>query len=86
MAMSRKEILDTYKVVDGRIQSPGKFEGEMLYVPSYWDAGLEGLADEDDGKTYVFELSAVDKKEFPELGGKRKLKLVESDSGFVYEV
>ncbi len=86
MTMTRKEVLEEYKVVDGRIQSPGKFEGEMLYVPAYWAAGLEGFADEDDGEVYVFELGAEDKKEFPELGGKRKLKLAESDVGFVYEV
>jgi len=72
--------------VDGRIQSPGKFESEMLYVPAYWEAGLEGLADEDDGNVYVFELGPEDRKEFPELGKMKKLRLVESEQGFVSEV
>lgn len=30
----------------GRITSPGKFEGEMIYLPLYWEVGLDGLADE----------------------------------------
>jgi hypothetical protein len=29
----------------GRITSPGKFEGEMLYVPYFFDVSLEGLSD-----------------------------------------
>jgi len=86
MTMTRKEVLEAYKVVDGRIQSPGKFESEMLYVPAYWEAGLEGLADEDDGNVYVFELGPEDRKEFPELGKMKKLRLVESEQGFVSEV
>jgi hypothetical protein len=85
--MKRKEVLKDYKVdKGGRIRSPGKFEGEMLYVPAFWEAGLEGMADDDDGSVYTFRLSAEDKKEYPELGRKRTLKLAESDQGFVYEL
>jgi len=30
---------------DGRIKTPGKFEGEMLYLPKFWADSLDGLAD-----------------------------------------
>ncbi len=86
MTMTRKEALERYRVKDGRIQDPGKFQGEMIYVPVYWEAGLEGLADEDTGTLYIFNLGLEDKIEFPELIGKRKLRLRESDVGFIYEV
>jgi len=85
--MKRSEVLREFKVSrSGRIESPGKFEGEMLYVPAFWEAGLEGFADGDDGRVYTFRLTADDKQEFPELGKKRTLKLAESDQGFVYEI
>ena len=31
----------------GIITSPGKFEGEMAYVPYFWDLVLEGFSDEE---------------------------------------
>lgn len=38
--MTRKEIAETYKVDErGVIRSPGKFEGEPIYVPYFWDEG-----------------------------------------------
>lgn len=37
---------DDYTVRGGVITSPGKFEGEPLYVPYYYGIGLEGFADE----------------------------------------
>jgi hypothetical protein len=41
--MTRTEILAQYQVgSDGVIRSPGKFEGEMLYVPFYWDIAMNG--------------------------------------------
>ena len=47
-----RQIIERNYVVDssGRIRSPGKFEGEMLYVPHFWDAGMSGLADRDNGE------------------------------------
>lgn len=85
--MKRSEVLKDYKVgPGGRIQSPGKFEGEMLYVPAFWEAGLEGMADSDNGSIFTFRLTPDDKKEYPELGKKRTLKLGEDGNGFVYEL
>jgi len=36
--MNREEINETYQIdKNGIIQGPGKFEGEMLYVPYFYD-------------------------------------------------
>lgn len=89
--MTRKDVKAAYKVVDGIIRSPGKFEGCSVYVPYYWNAGLEGMADEDtetdDGEAvFVFYPDEDDIKEFPELRGIELVRLTEDDNGFVYEV
>ena len=67
----------------GIITSPGKFEGEMIYAPYFWEKGLEGCADEDDGQVFRFKIDDQDKKLFPELGNTEMLYLTESDQGFV---
>jgi hypothetical protein len=84
----RTEIEQTYKVgADGRITSPGKFEGEPLYVVHFWDFYLDGCDDVHmiDG-TYVsrFEVSDEERAEFPELAGAVWVDLWESEQGFVY--
>ena len=85
--MTRQDVLAKYKVSErGTIQSPGKFEGEMLYVPYFWDAFLNGMADRDDGQTIGFNITAEDKAQFPELKHRRTVKLVEDNQGFVMEV
>lgn len=81
--MTRAEIEQQYKVVDGRIQSPGKFEGEPLYVPYFWDAYLDGWADEDDGIALWFNVTLGDVEEFPELAGAERVGLYCSEDGFV---
>lgn len=88
--MTRQDILDHYKVDShGVIRSPGKFEGEMLYIPYFWEVGLDGLADDDievgnDNVEWIFEITDDDRAMFPELGKTTVLKLWESDQGFVY--
>lgn len=85
--MKRSDILEQYRVDQrGIIRDPGKFEGEMLYVPYFWDAGLNGMADRDDGSVLGFDLTAEDKAEFPELKGRRTVKLFQREDGFVVEV
>lgn len=70
----------------GLVTTPGKFEREMIYVPYFWQQGLEGMADSDDGKVYVFSIDANDRKLFPELARRQKLRLMEDDCGFVREL
>lgn len=81
--MTREEIENEYAIVDGRIQDPGKFEGEPVYTPYFWDAFLNGIVDEDDGETLVFNLTAEDREEFPELEAFKQVLLWEDDQGFV---
>ena len=84
--MTREQIERDYKVVDGRICSPGKFEGEMVYAPYYYQAMLEGMADRDDGPEYGFNVSLEDRQEFPELGDREKVDFYERNDGFICEV
>lgn len=79
--------MNTYKVENGRIVSPGKFEGCREYVPHFWDIGLDGFADSDDGITYTFKVTKEDRTQFPGAFGKRRtVRLVEDSNGFVNEV
>lgn len=84
--MTRKQIEREYHVVNGRIRTPGSFEGEMLYIPHFWDIAMNGFADRDNGTVYGFDINASDKQEFPELKGHRTVKLYQRDDGFVCEV
>lgn len=85
--MNRQQIEAEYSVDEhGIIRSPGKFEGEMLYVPYFWDAYLNGFADRDNGRVLGFNVTAKAKAEFPELRKRRTVKLLEDNNGFVVEV
>jgi hypothetical protein len=88
--MTREEIIKDYKVVNGRITRPGKFEGEMIYLPYYYDVGLNGFADSDenanDYSVWRFRVDEEERQEFPELGLKTWVSLIEGDSGFVTEI
>ena len=71
----------------GIITSPGKFEGEMYYVPYYYDLWLQGSYDRDyteDNILYtVFILSIEDCKLFPELCDDYILEVWQTEQGFV---
>lgn len=84
--MKREEILKEYSVnAVGLITNPGKFEGEPLYAPYFWDAFLNGCWDDElDGGTLVYNIIADDIKEFPELKGAKQVWLSCDDNGFVY--
>lgn len=85
--MTRHDVLNSYDVNEyGIITSPGKFEGEMVYVPSLWDIVLGGMADEEYYEEGILLAdihitSAVD--EFPELES-GTYTLWESEQGFVH--
>ena len=83
--MTRQQIEDEYTVEAGRIRSPGKFEGEMVYLPHFYDAYLDGLAEDDDGEVLSFDITPEDREQFPELGCRRVLRLYIRDDGFVCE-
>ena len=82
--VTRKEIEKDYSVDSGVIQSPGKFEAEMLYVPYFWDKALNGLAEEDENGDFIFDVGDEDRKEFPELKDVVSISLWSDENGFVY--
>ncbi len=83
--MTRQEICEAYDVDNrGVVRSPGKFEGEMLYVPHFWDQGLEGAASEDENGMFFFVIDDDDRKVFPEIDDIYGIALGETESGVVY--
>lgn len=70
-----------------RITSPGKFEGELNYVPYLWDAVLNGFGTivdgEGDNVTTRLELTPDDKLHWPNLYGDFA-DLWEDSQGFVH--
>ena len=89
--MKRSEILKQYEVNEHNIiKSPGKFEGEMIYAPHFYDLYLDGCGhdewDDNDTDFFLtfFDINDYDRKEFPELKGIEKVSLWEDDLGFIY--
>jgi hypothetical protein len=82
--MNRKEIETEYTVENGIITSPGKFENEPVYAPYFYDALLNGFADDDDGEYAMFHVTEDDINEFPELTSVKMVELYESSDGFVF--
>lgn len=87
--MTRNEVVAQFNVVDGVIRSPGKFEGEPLYTPYFWELALDGIggeeeSDEGDVLITTFEVDGTDTAEFPELAGVKQVSVYEDDLGFVH--
>lgn len=83
--MSNRQMIESeYEIKDGVIKSPGKFEGEPIYAPYFYDAYLNGMADDDDGERLKFDVTAEDREEFPELQNIDLVILWEDGSGFVF--
>ncbi len=67
----------------GVIVRPGKFEGEMWWVPELWDEGGDDLEDTDGTLYMTFEITAEDRKRFGILKDVAEVWLWESEQGFV---
>ena len=50
---------------NGRITSPGKFEGEMVYMPYYYGQSLDGTAEINSGRV-VIEVIPEDRESLQE--------------------
>lgn len=82
-----EEALVGYKVdVDGCICDFGQFEGEASYVPYFWNVFLDGCHNDDDGDVITVNVEASDVVVFPELNGRKYVRLYQSDDGFISEV
>ena len=74
----------------GVIVNPGKFEGEMEYIPYFWDFCMNGFDEvfwnKNDVMISVFPILEDDVKEYPELKDclGMFLYLWEDNSGFVH--
>lgn len=76
--MSRSEILGRYRVVDGRIQDPGPFQGQAIHVPYFWEAYIAGNAhDVSRDGVALFAITDEDLREFPELENRSVVRLRE---------
>lgn len=82
--------MSDYKVIDGIIVSPGKFEAEPAYAPHYWDLALSGcqhetIYDEHDRIIEICLVTEDDRRLFSDLrtGEIYAVGLTESESGFV---
>jgi len=75
-----------------RITQLGKFEGEPVFAPHFWNVALEGFADSDNGSVFTFKIQVNGQdKDNPFiaelkkwLGRKRTLRLREDSQGFVH--
>lgn len=69
----------------GVIQSPGKFEGEPIYVPYYWE--MDGEDDEiigNDKLIRIFYVGEWEASQFPELSTSNVVYLWEDELGFIH--
>lgn len=96
--MTREDILRDYTVDANKIiRTLGKFEGEPIYVPYFWDCALQGMFAEDVNGVFFMPLDESDHAMFPELylntwdgvtDPTNKpvygIALEESEQGFVY--
>lgn len=88
--VTRDELEEQYDTNEiDCITSPGKYEGEPLYVPYLWEEyavyghGFETISTH----TETVEIIKIDDgmvKKFPELEGVEYVSLQESDAGFVH--
>lgn len=69
---------------NGIIIQPGKFQGEPWWVPLFWNVALQGHYDHDDGDSFLFLLTDVDRSSYPGLERAKSVTLWESDQGFVH--
>ena len=72
----------------GCVCNAGKFEGEMEYVPFFWDASGDGSAEildwSDDTTTYLVTVEDADRAAWPSIGADIvAMHLQESEQGFV---
>lgn len=68
---------------EAQAKQPGRFENQPAYVPYFWDAFLDGLADELPDGTLAFEVDDQDRLLFPELTQVRVFLREQSDGSMV---
>jgi len=64
---TQAELEAAYEVRNGVIVTPCAYKGEPLWVPFYWEAAMEGMADEVRGDPSIFHVCAGDRWVWREL-------------------
>lgn len=77
--MTRDELVQQFRVIEGRVQDGGKFCGQPIWVAYYWGLAQTGGADQEipENNEYVFDLDDEDRMLWPELGNAQVLYLWE---------
>lgn len=70
------------KLVNGVFVS-GKFSGQAAYASYFWEQVKQGLADDQQGNVYIFDITEKDIKKFPDLNRFDIVKISEDKNGFV---
>lgn len=68
------------------ITNPGKFERERCWAPIFYEMGLDGMADDDEDGTWVFDLKHDDdlKTVHSDLKDAKEVRISVDDQGFVW--
>lgn len=86
---TREQLLSEYQTYPGTdiICSPGKFEGESLYIPYFWNMNGEDDTDyhkDEHCEIRIWTVSKDDIAIFPDLTNVKYVRLWESSDGFVF--
>lgn len=83
--MTRAEIETEYRVENDIIRSPGKFEGESVMAPYFYDLFLAGMSDDEHENYSAFDLTDDDRQAFPGLipEDATLARLHHHDNGFI---
>ena len=67
-----------------KVMNEGKFFGEPVYVPYFWEKGLLGFHDGDHDKAgFRFVITKDDRDLFPEIPSRRRVIYIwENEQGF----
>lgn len=85
MIETRQDVYEHYEVNEsGMIMSPGRFEGELVYVPYLYEVYLHGGHLSDDGEIITIEVEDKDRAMFPELENASRAYIQVTDTGFIY--
>jgi hypothetical protein len=80
--------MNEFRIDDGVIRTPGKFEGEPAYVPYFWDAVGNGFSEtlhwSGDEVTDIVEIGEEDRAEWPEIPADAVAIHIQEMGGFVY--
>jgi hypothetical protein len=86
----KEQIEKDYRIVDGRIVSPGKYENEQAYVAYFHLLSLDGIGEiialGENGTVTEIEIDIDDMEIYPCLEPYHSICIIEDSTGFVYGV